>query len=64
MRTASAAAGISWTKSGRFAEVYGIGSQGAALLRPDGFVAWRTASASGDAAAEVGAALRAALSRA
>ena len=32
---------------GRFAEVYGTGTAGAALLRPDGFVAWRAASGSG-----------------
>jgi 2-polyprenyl-6-methoxyphenol hydroxylase-like FAD-dependent oxidoreductase len=40
---------------------YGIGSDGAALLRPDGFVAWRSPGA-GDAAA-VGDALRRVLAR-
>jgi 2-polyprenyl-6-methoxyphenol hydroxylase-like FAD-dependent oxidoreductase len=28
--------------SGRFAELYGTGTEGAVLVRPDGFVAWRT----------------------
>jgi hypothetical protein len=28
--------------SGRLAELYGIGAEGAVLVRPDGFVAWRT----------------------
>ncbi len=28
--------------SGRFAELYGTGAAGATLVRPDGFVAWRT----------------------
>jgi 2-polyprenyl-6-methoxyphenol hydroxylase-like FAD-dependent oxidoreductase len=46
--------------SARFAGFYGVGSAGALLVRPDGFVAWRAADASEDAAAE----LRGALSRA
>ena len=33
---------------GRFEELYGIGSAGAALIRPDGFVAWRTHAAGSD----------------
>jgi 2-polyprenyl-6-methoxyphenol hydroxylase-like FAD-dependent oxidoreductase len=28
--------------AGRFAELFGTGAEGAVLLRPDGFVAWRT----------------------
>lgn len=28
--------------TGRFADVYGIGRAGAVLIRPDGFVAWRS----------------------
>jgi 2-polyprenyl-6-methoxyphenol hydroxylase-like FAD-dependent oxidoreductase len=28
--------------AGRFAELYGVGEEGATLVRPDGFVAWRT----------------------
>jgi hypothetical protein len=47
-------------ESERFAELYGVGSSGAVLVRPDGFVAWRAAGPAGDAAAE----LRGALSRA
>jgi 2-polyprenyl-6-methoxyphenol hydroxylase-like FAD-dependent oxidoreductase len=31
--------------SGRFAECYGIGADGAVLIRPDGFVAWRAPAA-------------------
>jgi 2-polyprenyl-6-methoxyphenol hydroxylase-like FAD-dependent oxidoreductase len=30
---------------GRFAEVYGVGAEGAVLLRPDGYVAWRCVGA-------------------
>ena len=28
--------------SGRFSELYGTGAEGAVLVRPDGFVAWRS----------------------
>jgi putative polyketide hydroxylase len=47
----------------RFAELYGTGERGATLVRPDGFVAWRTQGApesEGDALAD---ALAAALAR-
>jgi putative polyketide hydroxylase len=43
--------------SGRFEELYGIGSEGAVLVRPDGFVAWR------NSAAGPGSELRTALGR-
>jgi hypothetical protein len=33
---------------GGFADFYGIGAGGATLVRPDGFVAWRSAEASAD----------------
>ena len=47
--------------SERFSELYGVGSDGAVLVRPDGLVAWRTR----DAASPVAAAeLRGALGRA
>jgi 2-polyprenyl-6-methoxyphenol hydroxylase-like FAD-dependent oxidoreductase len=49
-------------RQGRFASVYGVGTGGAVLVRPDGFVAWR-ARDGGDAAAEVGGALLRALAR-
>ena len=49
--------------SDRFAELYGVGSAGALLVRPDGFVAWRAADASEDAAAELRGALARALLR-
>ena len=34
--------------SGKFGTLYGTGSDGAALVRPDGFVAWRTAGSQPD----------------
>jgi 2-polyprenyl-6-methoxyphenol hydroxylase-like FAD-dependent oxidoreductase len=46
--------------SAPFADLYGVGSGGAVLVRPDGFVAWRAREAAADAAAV----LREALSRA
>ncbi|HEX2034698.1 MAG TPA: FAD-dependent monooxygenase [Chloroflexota bacterium] len=46
------------------AAAHGIGAQGALLVRPDGFVAWRRAAApGGDPEAELGRVLRAILSR-
>jgi 2-polyprenyl-6-methoxyphenol hydroxylase-like FAD-dependent oxidoreductase len=50
-------------ESERFAELYGVGSSGAVLVRPDGFVAWRAAGPAGDAAAELRGALARALMR-
>lgn len=47
--------------SGRFEELYGIGSKGAALVRPDGFVAWRSRRAA--SASELRAALDRILAR-
>jgi putative polyketide hydroxylase len=47
-----------------FAELYGTGESGAVLLRPDGFIAWRTRSASADAAGTLAGALRRILVRA
>jgi len=32
----------------RFADVLGIGTEGATLVRPEGFVAWRSADRSGE----------------
>jgi putative polyketide hydroxylase len=43
--------------------VYGLGADGAVLVRPDGFVAWRSMSAGVDPERELGAALGAALCR-
>ena len=34
--------------TGAFAQAYGLGPQGASLVRPDGFVAWRSPSAAPD----------------
>ena len=34
-----------------FGELYGVGDEGASLVRPDGFVAWRTRDAAGEDAA-------------
>lgn len=47
--------------SGEFAPAVGIGAGGATLVRPDGFVAWRSATAKPDALGEVRAALARAL---
>jgi 2-polyprenyl-6-methoxyphenol hydroxylase-like FAD-dependent oxidoreductase len=44
---------------GNFAETYGVSAMGASLVRPDGFVAWR----SPDEAADCGGELRKALAR-
>ncbi len=34
--------------AGRFEELYGVGAEGAVLVRPDGFVGWRAAGAGED----------------
>ena len=39
---------------GRFCEAYGISPQGAAMVRPDGYVAWRAAGADGASPAALG----------
>lgn len=49
--------------SGTFADAYGIGRGGAAIVRPDGFVAWRAKTAQGASPATVRAALAALLCR-
>jgi 2-polyprenyl-6-methoxyphenol hydroxylase-like FAD-dependent oxidoreductase len=48
---------------GRFGELYGTGELGAVLVRPDGFVAWRTAAAADDAGAELTGVLAQVLAR-
>jgi putative polyketide hydroxylase len=48
---------------GKFIELYGISSTGAALITPDGFVAWRASSLSSTAAAELQDALAQVLQR-
>ncbi|GAA0900967.1 FAD-dependent monooxygenase [Streptomyces thermoalcalitolerans] len=48
---------------GAFAAAYGIGPDGAALVRPDRFVAWRSAGAHPDPAAEIERVLRHVLHR-
>ena len=47
----------------RFAESYGIGAGGAALVRPDGFVAWRATGPLDEADAELAAAIGTLLAR-
>jgi putative polyketide hydroxylase len=49
---------------GRWAGTYGVGENGAVLIRPDGHVAWRTTGAPDDAPGELAGALRACLGRA
>jgi 2-polyprenyl-6-methoxyphenol hydroxylase-like FAD-dependent oxidoreductase len=44
--------------TGAFDELYGISESGAVLVRPDGFVAWRSAQAPADPSAALEAALR------
>jgi hypothetical protein len=46
-----------------FAARYGLGADGATLVRPDGFVAWRAESAPGDPAGELSSALSSVLAR-
>jgi len=50
-------------RCGAVAELYGIGPRGAALVRPDGFVAWRASAAAADADRALRQALGAALAR-
>ena len=47
-----------------FTTAFGIGPSGATLVRPDGFVAWRSASAVADPAAALAGVLSAILMRA
>jgi 2-polyprenyl-6-methoxyphenol hydroxylase-like FAD-dependent oxidoreductase len=49
--------------SRRFAELYGVGESGAALVRPDGFVAWRTRGTPETEGDALAAALAGALAR-
>ncbi|HEY3687099.1 MAG TPA: FAD-dependent monooxygenase [Streptosporangiaceae bacterium] len=44
---------------GAFPTAYGVGADGAVLVRPDGYIAWRAATAPADPAAELTAALAA-----
>jgi putative polyketide hydroxylase len=48
---------------GGFPDAYGLSPSGAALVRPDGFVAWRSPSGSGDPEGELTRALTAMLMR-
>jgi 2-polyprenyl-6-methoxyphenol hydroxylase-like FAD-dependent oxidoreductase len=48
---------------GRFAPACGIGPDGAVLVRPDGFIAWRSPGSADDAAGTLGAALARSLGR-
>jgi 2-polyprenyl-6-methoxyphenol hydroxylase-like FAD-dependent oxidoreductase len=47
----------------RFSPAFGVGRDGAVLVRPDGFVAWRSPGAGADAVDTVGAALARSLGR-
>jgi len=49
--------------AGAFAPAYGIGASGAALMRPDGYVAWRAQSHDSNAAVALGKAVATALCR-
>jgi len=50
-------------QSSSFCEAYGIGSSGASLVRPDGYVGWRAHEHTPDAAERLASALRTVLSR-
>ena len=51
-------------RDGGLEELLGTGSGGALLVRPDGFVAWRSARSSTEARDQLGQALASALARA
>ncbi|HEX5585079.1 FAD-dependent monooxygenase [Gaiella sp.] len=51
------------TEDGAFEETYGTGAEGAVLVRPDGFVAWRATGPPTDGGDGLAAALAAALGR-
>ncbi len=48
---------------GTWAQVYGVGRDGAVLVRPDGYVAWRVQEGSENAASIMDRALRRVLGR-
>jgi 2-polyprenyl-6-methoxyphenol hydroxylase-like FAD-dependent oxidoreductase len=48
---------------GRFTQAFGISSGGATLIRPDGFVAWRSPGGTNDAARDLTGALKQSLGR-
>jgi 2-polyprenyl-6-methoxyphenol hydroxylase-like FAD-dependent oxidoreductase len=54
---------VSTDDASAFCGAYGLSSSGAALVRPDGFVAWRAFEQTADAADRITSALRAVLSR-
>ena len=54
---------IDQDQSSSFCEAYGIGSSGASLVRPDGYVGWRAHEHTPDAAERLASALRTVLSR-
>jgi putative polyketide hydroxylase len=49
--------------SSTFGELYGVGDEGATLVRPDGFVAWRTQRSPEDGEDALARALAAAIGR-
>ncbi|WP_314244457.1 aromatic-ring hydroxylase C-terminal domain-containing protein [Streptomyces kutzneri] len=57
------AAGAPADRDGAFRAAYGIGGQGAVLVRPDRFIAWRSAGPRPDPRAEIDRALRRVLHR-
>lgn len=50
-------------RGGRFAPAFGLMSSGAALVRPDGFVAWRAAGMPADPVSALSTALTSVLQR-
>jgi putative polyketide hydroxylase len=58
-----AGAGALADPDGLFAAAYGLTDSGASLVRPDGFIAWRSPSAPAEPRKALAAALRSILSR-
>ena len=52
-----------WAPDGAWQAAYGVGPDGAVLVRPDGFIAWRCASAPADLRAALADAVHGALAR-
>ncbi|MER6153781.1 monooxygenase, partial [Streptomyces hirsutus] len=63
LRTAGFGAGLRDLSERGWHERYGVRADGAVLVRPDGFVAWRSAGVPADAAGALTGALRRALAR-
>ena len=59
----SPGSGDAWAPDGAWHAAYGVGPDGAVLVRPDGFITWRCPAAPADPEAALASALSAALAR-